>query len=472
MLLDDLQETFANLRRYRMKLNLEKCTFSVLAGQLLGYIISQRGIEANPSKIKAIEALEPPTQLRDVQKFAGCLPSLSRFVSRLGEKAMPLYQLMKKTDHFVWSQCADDAFNDLKRALSTAPILAAPAPREPMLLYIAATPRVISVVIVVEHAEEGKELPVQHPVYYLSEVLTLSKQNYPHYQKVAYGVYMAAKKLKHYFEEHPITVVSTTPLSEIIGCKDASGRVAKWAIELAAHIIQYKPRMTIKSQIIADFFIDWGEHQYLPPAPDSTHWRMHFDGSKMLDGVGAGVVLTSPKGEKLQYVLQMHFCASNNVAEYEALVHGLKLAKEIGTRRVLCFRDSDLVVHQVSGEWDAKDANMASYRFYVQQLCGFFEGCEFHHVPRANSDEADRLSKIGSTRQSVPAGVSLEVIRKPSIKPSPESTSIYVPGDPALALAPPPDSGAAASRLKEAASHPSAVGSMKDSGLPPPDQLP
>jgi hypothetical protein len=184
MLLDDLK-TFANLRRYRMKLNPEKCTFGVPAGQLLGYIVSQQGIKANPSKIKAIEALELPTQLRDVQKFAGCLASLSQFVSWLGEKAMPLYQLMKKTDHFVWSQRADDAFNDLKRALSTTPILAAPAPLELMLLYIAATLRVISVVIMVERTEEGKELPMQRSVYYLSEVLTLSKQNYPHYPKVA-----------------------------------------------------------------------------------------------------------------------------------------------------------------------------------------------------------------------------------------------------------------------------------------------
>jgi hypothetical protein len=109
---------------------------------------------------------------------------------------------------------------------------------------------------VVEHAEEGKELPVQRSVYYLSEVLTLSKQNYPHYLKVAYGVYMAARKLKHYFEENPIMVVSTTLLSEIIGCKDATDRVAKWAIELAAHTIQYKPMTTIKSQILADFFAD------------------------------------------------------------------------------------------------------------------------------------------------------------------------------------------------------------------------
>jgi hypothetical protein len=90
-LLDDLKETFTSLRRYRVKLNPEKCTFGVPAGQILGYIVSQRGIEANPSKIKAIEALEPPTELRGVQKFAGYLASLNRSVSRLREKAMPLY---------------------------------------------------------------------------------------------------------------------------------------------------------------------------------------------------------------------------------------------------------------------------------------------------------------------------------------------------------------------------------------------
>jgi ribonuclease HI len=125
---------------------------------------------------------------------------------------------------------------------------------------------------------------------------------------------------------------------------------------------------------------------------------MNFDGSKMHGGLGASVILISPKGDKLLYALQIHFHASNNVAKYEVLVHGLKLAKEIGIRRILCFGDSDLAVHQVLGEWDTKDANMASYCFYVQQLCGFFEGCEFHHIPRANNSEADRLSKIGSTR--------------------------------------------------------------------------
>jgi ribonuclease HI len=184
----------------------------------------------------------------------------------------------------------------------------------------------------------------------------------------------------------------------------------------------------------------------------------------MLGGLGASIVFTSPKGDKLQYILQIHFRASNNVAKYEALVHGLKLAKEIGIRRILCFGDFDLVVHQVFGEWDAKDANMASYFFYVQRLCGFSEGCKFHHVPRANNDEADRLSKIGSTKQDIPAGVSLEIIRKPSIKPSPESGSIFMPEDPTPTQMLLPDSGAAASELKEAAGQSSVTGTAKDSG--------
>jgi hypothetical protein len=229
-LIDDLRETCANLRRFRMKLNPAKCTFGVPPGKLLGFLVSSRGIEVNPGKIRAIERMKPPTNLKEVQKFTGCLASLSRFISRLGEKALSLYQLMKKSDTFVWTTQADAAFKELKQMLSIAPVLASPMPREPMLLYIAATNRVVSAVVVVEREEGGKT--VQRPVYYLSEVLSTSKQNYPHYQKMTYGVYMAAKKLKHYFQEHPIRVVAEAPISEIISNKDASGRIAKWAIEL------------------------------------------------------------------------------------------------------------------------------------------------------------------------------------------------------------------------------------------------
>src|SRR4051812_29934191 len=115
-----------------------------------------RGIEANPEKIVAIERIHPPKSLLGVQKFTGCLASLSRFVSRLGEKALPLYQLMKKTDKFIWTAQADEAFRDLKRMLTSPPILASLTAKEPMLMYIAITNRVVIVVLVVERLEEGK----------------------------------------------------------------------------------------------------------------------------------------------------------------------------------------------------------------------------------------------------------------------------------------------------------------------------
>src|SRR3954463_4254585 len=156
--------------------------------------------------------------------------------------------------------------------LATTPILASPLSKKPMMLHVATTNRVVSAVIVVEHEEEGKL--VQRPVYYLSEVLSVSKQNYPHYQKMIYGVYMAAKKLKHYFQEHPIRVICEAPISDILGSKDASGRVAKWPIELAPSSLQDDRRDAIKSQSVADFFVEGMEMQYEPPLPDSNYWKM------------------------------------------------------------------------------------------------------------------------------------------------------------------------------------------------------
>jgi ribonuclease HI len=186
--------------------------------------------------------------------------------------------------------------------------------------------------------------------------------------------------------------------------------------------------------VLADFFIDWAEIQYEPPLPDANYWRMHFDGSKTIHGLGVGIVLTSPKNDKLRYVLQIHFAASNNVAEYEALVHGLKVSKDIGIRRIMCFGDLDLVIQQCSGIWDAHDANMGSYCFLVQQMSGYFKDCEFRHVPRAQNEAIDTLSKLGSSRELIPPGISLEHLRKPSIKPSLESSSIYVPPSPEEAV--------------------------------------
>jgi hypothetical protein len=288
------------VKRYQHR-TASKCVFGVPAGQIPGFIISHRGIEVNPEKIKAILDISWPNDLKDVQRLTGYMATVSRFISRLGEKALPLYKLMKKSDEFVWTDEADVALKDLKRVLSTAPVLAAPEDQEPMLLYMVATNRVVNIVIVVERKEEAQEYGIQRPVYYVSEVLTESKQRYPHYQKLAYRV--ASRKLRHYFYDHKITVVSKAPLKNIINNNDVTGRVAKWGIELASFDIDYKPRTAIKSQALAEFMADWKEAQETMPVLELEHWVMHFDGSKLLHGSGARVTLKSPKGDELSYVL-------------------------------------------------------------------------------------------------------------------------------------------------------------------------
>jgi hypothetical protein len=331
-LISDLAETFNNLNRYKLKLNQTKCSFGVSAGQLLGFLVSARGIEANPEKIQAILMMGKSTKLHDVQKLAGRVTALSRFVARLGEKALPFYALMKKSDDkFEWTEKADIAFTQFKKVLSTPPVLVAPKEKEPLLLYIAATHQVVSTILVVKRSKEGKTHGVQRPVYFVSEVLSPTKQRYPHYQKLAYSVFTSAQKLWQYFAVHPIIVVNEAPLSNILNNPLATGRVSLWGIELSPLDITYEKRKAIKSQVLPDFTSEWLELQNTGSPDLSSVWTMYFDGSKRVQGAGAGVVLISPQGDKLKYVLRMSFPqASNNEAEYEALLHGMKMAKACG----------------------------------------------------------------------------------------------------------------------------------------------
>ena len=212
--------------------------------------------------------------------MAGRIAALSRFISRLGEKAIPLYQMMKKRDNFVWCDFANEAFEALKKQLAEPPVLSTPIDKEPLLLYVAANSRAVSVAIMVERKESGKEYPVQRPVHYIGEVLIESKQRYPHWEKLVYEVFMASRKLKQYFLGHPITVVSAAPLGDIIQNREATGRITKWAIELGPHRLKYVPRTAIKSQALVDFINDWTDLQMPEEKSDSTYWTIHFDGSR------------------------------------------------------------------------------------------------------------------------------------------------------------------------------------------------
>jgi hypothetical protein len=162
-LVPDLTEVFAKLRQHGVKLNREKCVFGVPRGMLLGFVVSERGIEANPEKISAIMDMGLIKNLKGVQCVTGFLAALSRFIARLGERSLPLYKLMKKSDHFRWTPEAQEALDSLKNLLKSPPILTALTTEEPMLLYISAITQVVSAALVVEREEPGRSQKVQRP---------------------------------------------------------------------------------------------------------------------------------------------------------------------------------------------------------------------------------------------------------------------------------------------------------------------
>jgi ribonuclease HI len=224
-----------------------------------------------------------------------------------------------------------------------------------------------------------------------------------------------------------VTVVSSFPLGEIIQCREASGRIAKWAVELMGETISFALRKAIKSQVLADFLAEWVDTQ-LPIAPIQAElWTMYFDGSLMKSGTGAGLLFISPLGKHVRYVLCLHFSASNNVAKYEALVNGLRIAVELGVRRLDAHGDSQLVIDQVMKNSHCRDRKMEAYCDEVRRLEDKFHGLELNLVARRYNETADELAKIASWRTTVPPNVFSRDIYQPSVKiddtPKPEETS-------------------------------------------------
>jgi ribonuclease HI len=198
-------------------------------------------------------------------------------------------------------------------------------------------------------------------------------------------------------------------------------------VELMGEIISFAPRKAIKSQVLIDFLAEWVDTQ-LPTAPIQPElWTMYFGGSLMKTGAGAGLLFISPLGRHVRYVLRLYFSASNNVAEYEALVNGLRIVVELGVRRLDARGDSQLVIHQVMKNSHFRDRKMEAYCNEVRRLEDKFHGLELNHVARRYNETANELAKIASGRMTVPPDVFSRDIYQPSMKlddaPEPEETS-------------------------------------------------
>nr|XP_025682159.1 uncharacterized protein LOC112783427 [Arachis hypogaea] len=403
---DDLDEIFAQVRKYNMRLNPEKCAFGVRGGKFLGFILTSRGIEANPEKCKAILDMHSPTTVKEVQRLTGRLAALSRFLPCLAAKSFNFFQCLKKTTkQFSWDQQCEEAFSNLKQFLSKPPVLQKPKLGEPLYLYLFVTDTTISSVLITESNKE------QQPVYFVSKSLQNAELRYPMLEKLALALIFSARRLRPYFQSHTIIVRTSHPLRQILSKPELAGRLVKWSIEISEFDIQYQPRGSVKSQYLADFVAELTSSE---PDDKEQTWTLFVDGASNPQGAGAGILLESSEGIVVEHSLKFSFKASNNQAEYEALIAGLRLAKDLHVKFLKIHCDSLLVVQQVNNGFQTKDQILLKYLDIVQRLLHDFSKVEISHIPREQNNRADILSKLATT-QTQTSTLFQSTLSRPSI---------------------------------------------------------
>ncbi|KAL2245842.1 UNVERIFIED_CONTAM: Transposon Tf2-11 polyprotein [Sesamum indicum] len=377
----DLEECFQILKAFGMKLNPAKCTFGVRGRKFLGYMISERGIEANPEKISAIMNMRPPKSINEVQKLAGKLASLNRFISRSVDKGLHFFKILCSVEKFEWDKSSQEAFDALKRFyLFAASIDKIKNGRNPLPL--------LGNFSRCEH----------HPVYYVSRMLQGAESRYSQIEKLALSLITVARKLRPYFQSHQVGVLTNHPLKQVLSSPELSGRMVKWAVELSEFGVEFQPRPAIKAQALADFIV---ELAYDEAGISTPSWSLHVDGSSTLTGNGAGIVLESPEGDKFEYAIKLEYPSSNNEAKYEAFLARGELALAAGARKITIYSDSQLVVNQIQRSFETRDEKMAKYSLRAKNLLEKFEEASIVQVSRTENVVADQLVKLVSSMAAI-----------------------------------------------------------------------
>nr|GEW62808.1 reverse transcriptase domain-containing protein [Tanacetum cinerariifolium] len=330
----DIEETFKTLREINMKLNHKKYAFGVEEGMFLGNKVNAKGLKIYPDKVDAILSLPSPKCLKNVQKLNGKLTSLNR-------KAISI-----ETEN-------EETFKQIKQIIAELPMLTEPMEKEEHIVYLAAAKETVSAVLMME--KEAKQMPI----YFVTRALRGPELNNTSMEKLVLSLVHASKRLK-------------------------------------------RPRVSVKGHILADFIVERPEEDS-PDTPMEEEeeltelWILFTDGSFCTDGSGAGLILTNPEGMECTYALRLRFDATNNEAEYKALIAGLRIAEQLGVKNLHANVDSRLVANQVNGTYVAKEADMIHYLEKVKALTGSFKEFSIKQIPRSENKKANALSKIAST---------------------------------------------------------------------------
>ncbi|GKC77586.1 reverse transcriptase domain-containing protein [Tanacetum coccineum] len=311
----DIEETFKTLKEINMKLNPKKCTFGIEEGMFLGNKVNTEGIKVCAGKVEAVLSLPSPKCLKDVQKLNEKLASLNRFLSKSSKKSLPFFKTLKKCtkkNDLQWTAEAKVAFKEMKKLITELPTLTAPREKEELIVYLAVAREAMSAVLITERGVK------QMPLYFISRALQGPEINY-------------------------------TPMEKL-----------------------YRPRTSVKGQILADFIVERPEDDPLDTSMEAEEelpdpWTLFTNGSSCVDGSGAGLILTNLEGAEFTYALRFRFDATNNEAEYEALIAGLRIAEQIGIKNLQANVDSRLVANQVNGSYIADEVFLA-LRWHLEEI--------------------------------------------------------------------------------------------------------
>ncbi|XP_024046513.1 uncharacterized protein LOC112100880 [Citrus clementina] len=363
-----------------------------------------------------------PRTIKEVQSLAGWVAALSRFISKAIDQCKPFFKALKAGKKLQWTPDCKETFKELKGCLINTPLLAKPELGEVFLLYLAISDHVTSSVLL-RKDDNG----VQRPIYYTSKAMVDAEKRYPTSDKIVLALVVAVKKLRPYFQAHTIAVVANLPLRQILQKLDMSVRLLRWSFELSEFDINFKPRSTIKAQAIADFIAEFandsygeGNLRYLSDTPFADEggyvWEIYVDNSSNSHGSGAGIIIIDSNKVKICYVLQFGFKASNNEAEYEAIIAELRMSKALRTKIVHIKSDSQLVVSQITAQYQAKEKNMKGYLGKTRKLMSQFCKVKVERVPRLQNSKADNLVKMASLGVAQSASpITTEHIPAPSI---------------------------------------------------------
>nr|GEW35170.1 reverse transcriptase domain-containing protein [Tanacetum cinerariifolium] len=306
-----------------MKLNPKTCTFEMREGMFLGYKVNAEGLKVCPDNVELVLSLPSPKCLKDMQRLNGKLASLNKFLSTSAKKSLPFFKTLKKytkKSGFQWTAKAKTAFKQIKKLLAELPMLTAPKEKEEFVIYLAAAKEAISTVLMTKR--NGKQMLI----YFVSHALQGPKVNY-------------------------------IPMEKLI---------LALMFELEEHDINYRSRTSVNGQIIENFIMEHSEDDPPDtPIEDKEElldpWILFTDGSSCIDGFRVGIIITNPEGIKLTYSSRFGFDATNNEAEYEALIAGLWIAIQMGVKNLQANVDSRLVANKLNETYIAKEPSMIKY---------------------------------------------------------------------------------------------------------------